>query len=1008
MSPELWEAFILKHLKPVRQAICSKWRLDPFGFTNEAANSAVANCAVTLRALIQASLSGDSPNNLQVPPALQILGCSEEDARKMFEGLSAADLDLVRDNFGWLCDAEQAFLARDPKAWPLLHKLSILTDPESADPTPNHLAEGLADELSDLWTPGCRPVVVDGKLEAVVLRLPYSGYFPHHRTEKTANRFKRSDSELRLRPVFVGLGGMMWGSQEWDEHSHRLGLQTFVLTPQRAQFLSRAIELPKEDRHGLMITGAAGSGKTATLRALAWMLTVGAGGDLLYLPSSTILSPRRSMNCLGQELAKLSLGYSCGEALVSEELHSLFWELGRSATSVRALAKLLHPTKGHFTAKRGEVGTPPRMLIVDETYFLHIELLKKREACHAKHWKVVRRLLSWAEPCNKLLAYGPEAPNLCDFGQMSWESLFNFPPGLDMQSTFMELGFFSHNLAIHLLCGHGLRAPNTSDDSHEELTSFETTPIGADIAFLLPAKYREMLSCDPEAHAMLHKYVKNVAAGQRMLSWLVRDIKDVRLCKEDVLEKLERLVRTERERLSEQLTEHANFRVAKGADPTVYSQLMSADMLMSHSILQRKNPLGMDLAGNTQPVTPTGFKALLQALREAQARLQNLVPPRMAEYAGQELQEADPYFWCDAVHAMNVAMLLKMGLFGGQYDQLSIADGPTPAQMLGNWALTPRRCSGFLQLREEWDSDCRNGKDAKSFAFSDIAALHGLPVDGIHTVQTHGVIPNLDFVVFRRAKQDGRDRLQVCFLVTTTEPLSFRSNLQPLQNLKSEVGEAEAAELLNSGSLMRLIGLIADESWHAQPGHLAQTMALSRGSGDGAELSGSAERKVGSLASSVLWSFGVPVAVPGHIRRSESGQAVLSMRPELVGSDHRLELQEHVRKVLEVEARTSTDSGGSCGEEGEDAATFIDSISQLEDVDLFFVYCTAAEIGDDAGLHDPRLCDIPSFLGVFGNDNMCGLHTVGVPLRPLRRKTPRTVQDQALIAVQALKGGVAL
>ena len=68
----------------------------------------------------------------------------------------------------------------------------------------------------------------------------------------------------------------------------------------------------------------------------------------------------------------------------------------------------------------------------------------------------------------------------------------------------------------------------------------------------------------------------------------------------------------------------------------------------------------------------------------------------------------------------------------------------------------------------------------------------------------------------------------------------------------------------------------------------------------------------------------------------------------------------------------TADSAGLCGGDGEDAATFIDSISRPEDVDLFFVYCTAAEKGDDAGLHDPRLCDVPSIFGVFGSDPLNG------------------------------------
>ena len=684
------------------------------------------------------------------------------------------------------------------------------------------------------------------------------------------------------------------------------------------------------------------------------------------------------MEELGEDFAHLSLGYSCGEALVSEELHSLFGELNSSATRWRALAKLLHPTKGHFTAKRGAAGAPPRMMIVDETFFLHKAFLKERDERHTERWQVVQQLLTWAEPSNKVIAYGPEFHFLSDLGKKDGEALFKFPPDLDTQSIFMELGYFSHNMAMHLLCGHGLHAPTSTGHSRKE-KSCETTKVGADIAFLLPTSHRDMLCHDPEVHAMLHKYVKNVAAGQRMLSWLARDIGSSRSSKQHVIEKLKDLVDSQRAHLRGRCMYRVKQRIAEGADATVYPQLMSIDMLMSYSILQRKNPLDMDLVGNTQLATPMGFKALLETVLKAEdslRRQEQVYTPTETEQAMQQLVATVPAFANGQQHALCVSMLLKMGLFGGQYDQLSIAGGPTPEQMLGNWALTPQRCSGFLQHRRMWDWDCENYEGTNTVAFTDIAALHGLPVDGVYTVQMHEAFPNLDFVVFRRANQDGRDRLQVCFMVTTTAPLSFKTNLQPLQNLKSEVGEAEAAELLNSGSLMRFIGLIADESWHVQPGHLAQTMALSCGSGDGAELWGHAEPKLGSLASSVLWSFGVPVAVPGHIRRNEGGQPVLSMRPEIVGTEHRSELQEHVRKVLEAEAEASTDSGGSCGEDGRRAATFIDSISRPEDVDLFFVYCTAMDKCDDAGLHDPRLCDVPSYLGVFGSDNMCGMHVL--------------------------------
>lgn len=60
-------------------------------------------------------------------------------------------------------------------------------------------------------------------------------------------------------------------------------------------------------------------------------------------------------------------------------------------------------------------------------------------------------------------------------------------------------------------------------------------------------------------------------------------------------------------------------------------------------------------------------------------------------------------------------------------------------------------------------------------------------------------------------------------------------------------------------------------------------------------------------------------------------------------------------------------------------ATFSESISQQDGVDLFIVYCTATEKGDDAGLHDKRLRGVPSCLGVLGSDNMCGIHMIGLP-----------------------------
>ena len=433
--------------------------------------------------------------------------------------------------------AGPAFRLRDPKQWPLLHALAQQHDKAAIAPVADSQSMPDLDPSNFQWSSGCQPVIVDGKLAAATLRFPEISFGGIG----TSRVSQPCDLAPFKEPLWIPAAPLGFG--EFCEASAgqtpitELHTWTFLLTPQIANFLVKAIYGLDGRNSGVFLAGHRDVGISSSLRALESLVCIAGHGDVLYLDDASVLAPTADKEELRRALLQGTLTFSCGPGLTSLRVHSLLKNIAEGKDTEASLSDLLEWYCAPDEPHHGGQPPPPRMLILDNANKLHAEYLRHGQKSADRRWRTVEKLLSWTGRPNKVLAYGEDFRSFRIPGTEGRGPFFDFNSPGTLPDSVCELTPLPVEMAVQLMSGQRQSGGASAYACHVDDATADSA--GAGNPFLLPGPVRQLLDSSSDALFSLKHFAHELGATPSVMLTVVKAFANVaRLTPEQFGQKL--------------------------------------------------------------------------------------------------------------------------------------------------------------------------------------------------------------------------------------------------------------------------------------------------------------------------------------------------------------------------------------------------------------------------------------------------------------------------------------
>lgn len=862
--------------KKLEKAIRSAW------FNEKTREGDVVNFGVPFRSMLLRARREEAAAKAQ----LESVGVTDQDFMKTVLNSGETHSSILDANFGWLLDAGDAVNKGDGSSWGVLRALEE-----------GWAADKLNDEEGIKWSTGCHPIFVENILEGVVLRLPIWEDQPFLFTDDKTGLIQKPVNDLTLhglRPAVHGFHDVE--KSKWP--THKLQMTTFVLTRGRSKLFKKTIRARESSRLGVMTTAVHGTGKSATLRTLALIFSVGAGGNVMYLPGSEVFAPGSTrFSELPNQLMQGGLSMSCGDSICTPKLFrdmaaiDMYGSDAHEALKSMFLSSETLFNQGVTKEKKGVKG-PFGALIIDEAnrlqkMFTDKKILKEP----AEWWEQLRSLFSWKKTSGKIFAFSPDfhASQLKKKELKGVQETFDIQSSKDLSHPFYELERYSARLAFQLMMG-----PQASDDplnirGKKDEGEVEGVGRGEDVSLQLPHAVVQLLS-DNELREELWNVIVSLGVVPRDLRVVVNMSEEATTSKKNVAWFRKVLgkgwlhtLRLLESKCEKRLSEATSDEIAKQARGV---SIFLDHSLAALSILSRTNPDELSLSTNSKFSSHIARHAYMQALFKCHTNAMKGTDPKRKNAWKRLLSQAG-HIGTGEQFEDTVTTLLEMGLFGSKYTPLSGMPSEKPFKML---------------LRHSFMRDAARLPEAKvlsdatgaGLSLADVREVQTLAPGKVHVVRTPHSFPTVDFVVFRRplAEEGGKANLQVAFIETTISSLKVHgANKTPSSLNFAGTRPEDSEEVEIPPTLKDIASLAFNMKYFTELKGFEVKFRHSEKE--------PAENKT-SMANSILWSFGIPIDLNARVECSDGKFSKLVMSPALLQGAPRKELEEMISKRLSV------------------------------------------------------------------------------------------------------------
>ncbi|CAE7475936.1 unnamed protein product, partial [Symbiodinium sp. KB8] len=692
-----------------------------------------------------------------------------EDVAVALEDRDSSD---IKDSFVWLRNLFGNFIPGDVCEWQVLRVLRNPAEFSSASP---------GDDCAP-WSPGCRPVMINGMVAAVVLRLPVVDGMPFGLDKSNVQCFE-PPFEVPVIPLGYGSGS---GAAAGQVMQQRLGFTEFVLTPQRAEFFARAFATCMGKDQGVLATSGEGTGKTECLRAIATIVTIGLGGDAFVLPSAWRASRSSEAEGVTEALLHGLFSLSGGGALADERISSVLLGAGEGYLEDDAVQAILGLQTGFFGSPReGQLHPTPRLLLVDDAHELHGDYLQHKEAASAARRRSLDSLFLWDSTSCKVLAYKPDVRSFEFPDEEDRGSSFSFAFDAGSENPVVDLGTFSNPLAEHLLLledqqpGEG--AANAAAGAGAACSTQHATQ--ATVACMaLPENIRVLVGGSDDFKGKLTQLVARVGGEPRVLLRLLGALKrsehaDAEKAFKVASELVADIIKERSRSLKRHLVEWLGSQA--GGD----ARLPLKNLLQLVADATAPSPQFPYLRGFTESPF-RGSDLAFGVATHAMLSLSGEVSCGASQdhlddmWAGKVVEGNAPIV-ADLFESQ-VGVLLYMGLFGGLY--VNLTGQAEELDLHEAWA-----SGSFFEgmqavaLSERILERLGSTKDSSGIDQSHVAMLHGLKVNQVLLIHTQRNFPGVDFLAFKWVKRGERVVLQVAFVEATTSTLPDHAGKRSLK-----------------------------------------------------------------------------------------------------------------------------------------------------------------------------------------------------------------------------------
>ncbi|CAE7675507.1 unnamed protein product, partial [Symbiodinium sp. KB8] len=918
-------------------------------FNQRIQSHGVVNMGVPLRALLLLAMEGREAADSHLRKA----GVTDEDFIQDILSTDQDTLTTLADNFGWLVHAGEFFKeAGKDCMYPLWLGLEDLKSWTAKNTTSSSPSDGKQEHA---WCTGCYPVYVDGRVQAVVLRLPTwnTDLFSPIRGKPLLTSLPFGDLSVRgLRPTTYGLCPMPDDPSDHEE----LGVMTFVLTQDRADMLTKVARSCLSEEQGTMLTGPRGVGKSALLQTLAMIIGIGAGGDVMYLPRSSVLVPSDpDFAALPHRLMHGGFSLSCGPAVRSPKVcHDIASIDLEGADAHRALSRLFVDGQASFVSYLGfhRPDVLPTGLIIDDADVVQT-LLREEPKQHQEWCKLLRWLFRCGVNSSRVFAYAPDFHVAIHDRRKNYyvQKMLRHRLGLEKENAFVELKGVSPKLAHMLMLGQ-----TELDDTPaptQEIATAADLPAGVDCDLQLPAFALKELDWSPSMDTF-RSYVESVgSAAPRLSTELRQQLASSRMDYEDFVGDVSfsyravsvwRGIRDEmEERCFRELSSSISVKLLPvgGYTSHVFQRCMSAA-----SMIVRDDRNQIEVGRKHRYVSEIAAQAFVRALARRHGEA-------AGDHADEEcrqnweflLKEIPRLHYHSADHFDMVAALVELGMFGSEYTHMSTTPSRKPSKLLCSY-------SDKSSLKPALRYYAPQALQGKGLSAKNVDGVQGLNPGEVYRVNTRHIIPGLDFVVFRRPEdeedQASPAKLQIAFVLPFPPPPRQRAP-EPTWDARHLNVEPGCPETWSRGiptNLHSITALACPLNYASELGDKEVTIRDSTTIG----------RDTTTLANAILWAFGVPIDLNCRVKCNEEERFErIIMEPRLLAPDQRSRVHADTWRLLRPQR---------AAEGVEPDLPLTQLITDVGDVELFFVHYSP-----HAKHHfrlKPEQVDVPGCFGVFG------------------------------------------
>lgn len=838
--------------------------------------------------------------------------------------------DELNANFGWMLGAGKALAEGQWREWGPVVALTNAGDaPEEFGP------KGTG------WSTGCSQVVLGGMVVAVVLRLPSVPGMPFPRPDNKT-RLDDAPLEKRLRlcrwtaaygcvepsvhhvgqaPVQEAGGG---ASSLGDGSSDELRYTTFILTPQRSEAFAHLGDVMEAVTSGLCLTAPHGTGKSATMRTMALLLSIGGGADVMYLSGTKALLPCKELSSMAGPLLAGGLSLSCGGVLMDVQVSRSYLMVGEN--EVKGLGELLG--QGGAFARTQTIGAPHCMLL-DEANQLAAFLLQHKalrakgtlsrdeESAEKLVSQDVRQALigatSWSGACKRVYAYSPDF-NLLDL---------KMPTSAD-DFRFLEMGAMDTDTMLAVAQGEA-----------------DGVPVPTDMVLRLPESARQ-LALGGTGGRRLRAFIHSMGGLARPLARLAKPamigVSNITAFKAAVNMVITNTVTSMANRCSDHWSESgAGFEPDSTSGDRDAQEVLFQKGAASSSMVRRKQPTSMSVqyVDSLAWASPTARAAFFFACQQVVA------DPRSGGAAGGALRGTVERLFRKLTNKMHSDMfescvfeLLLLGVLGNRCTPLSgkAATCPTPLALLGG------ACGKGVKSWGLEDMLGRSGEqpkvEGKRLPLSLLEQAGSLSRGGRIAIATPNMFPKCDaLLVSRTAAGAPSDEVAVVFLEATSSSLEVHGKNPGAHASKSVAGMGGAALAGVPAGLWDLIGLAATDKWETAPDPEADTLTFKSASGRG-----------DTIANHVLKGMGLPLRLQPRVKADGDGTCQF----------------QSLHIVPSVGETVAGEDGSVQGQYNGEQVSFR----------VYFVYCTNEPPGPMTQPKNTSRVHVPGYFGMFGSDYM--------------------------------------